>query len=111
MKKKKKDNTTLSNNFDNCFIIGFILIFAPSFLGFGLLANNTDAYHKTEQIPIDTIVKSSTVLYVELTNGETLEYTSKKDYDEINMNTKIYKVTYFNHYGYENHIKYSLDNF
>lgn len=92
-------------------VIGAILTLVVLFFGFYLFANITDAYHKTEQIPIDTIVKSSTVLYVELTNGETLEYTSKKDYDEINMNTKIYKVTYFNHYGSDNQIIYSLDNF
>ena len=49
------------------------------------------------------------MLYVELTNGEKLQYDTKKEYDEINMNSKIYKVTYFNHYNYESEIQYVLD--
>lgn len=90
-------------------VLGLIIILLTGFLGFGLFAATLNYSHKIEQVTIDTLVKSPTILYVELINGKRLEYDTKKEYDEINMNTKIYKVTYFNHYGYELNTEYLLD--
>lgn len=90
-------------------VLGLIIILLTASLGFGLFAGTLNYSHKIEQVTIDTLVKSPTTVYVELLNDEHLEFTSKQDYDYLNMDTKIYKVTYFNHYGYELNIEYLLD--
>jgi len=91
------------------FATGLIIILSTAILGFGLFACSLNHSHKVEQVLIDTLVKSPTTVYVELVNNEHLEFTSKQDYDYLNMDTKIYKVTYFNHYNYELNTEYVLD--
>ncbi len=88
---------TLRGVFLGIGIVSLIIIGLFGFLLYGMSSGDTLT---VEQVQINTVLKSDTKVYVELENGLTLEYVSKKDYDGIDEYTPFYKITYYNIYGY-----------
>lgn len=89
-------------------IIGFVGLLLFGVGGFGVYATSSKHSMMYEEMYPDKILKSDIKLYVEL--GEiTLTFSSKKDYETINDSTIFYKVTYYNHYNYDNGVEYLSD--
>lgn len=86
---------------NTCLIIGVVGLIVLGLFGFGFYATKSEDTMMVEKLSVDTVIKSNTTVYVEILNEETLEFTTKKSYDEINDSTVFYKVSYYNHYGIE----------
>ena len=86
-------------------VVGFIGVLGTfvSLFGFGMFGTmSSETYIVKELIPIE-ISKSESTVFVELSNRETLEYTSKIDYFSIDSTTVFYEIYYYNYFGVKLH--------
>lgn len=87
-------------------LIGFCFIIIIIFIGFLSYAVCDTKYIKVEKIKPKCVLKSETSVYVEIEDGIVI---FKGENDNITDTTTLYKVTYYNHYGYEIKQDYKKD--
>jgi len=103
----------LIDNYENLggafLIVGILGALFIGIGGFGAHATTNYNTMYVEKMKPDTVLKSNTKAYVEIDNM-TLTFTEKKKYDLLNDSITIYKVIYYNYYGYDVKIIYSISD-
>lgn len=81
-------------------------VFALLF-GFVMVGLFNTPYIKVEEAKVVEFIKSDYTVFVRLEDDKFLQYDKKFDYDNIDSETKFYKITTYNHYYLEMNVNYS----
>lgn len=73
-----------------------------------IIATVFNKYIKIEEVRPIEVVKSKSTVYVEIEN-KTLSFKEKSFYDKITDTTIFYKITFYNYYGLEKGVEYTIN--
>ena len=80
-------------------VILIIAIILTPIFGLWIMPNFRDEKIKIEKITPSEVVKTSTTAYIEFDEYMNMQFTEKKDYDNIDTNTVFYIYRYYDNDG------------